>query len=64
MKSNPSFSFSLICPRSMNEARRRWVVEVEVDVEVQVVVHAGKILEDLQGTPGEEMRFMFATLHA
>lgn len=48
----------------MNEARRRWVVEVEVDVEVEVVVHAGKILEDLQGTPGEEMRFMFATLHA
>lgn len=45
----------------MNEARRRLVVEVDVEVEV---VHAGKILEDLQGTPGEEIRFMAATLHA
>ena len=45
----------------MNEARRRLVVEVDVDVEV---VHGEKILEDLQGTPGEEMRFMIAALHA
>lgn len=45
----------------MNEACRRLIVEVDVEMEV---VHAGKILEDLQGTPGEEIRFMAATLHA